>query len=117
MAFHPLHVTVYAAQFNSLRILQLQVAPLWIMPPTPLQKLHGLSILLAAAAAAAGSTPLPLAHPSATIRYEGRIVQQLIQADGGSGDYIELTPPMLGIWNTLLEGAADATWVRQPEVA
>ena len=38
-------------------------------------------------------------------------MQQMIRADGGSGDYIETTPPMLGIWNTLLEGAADATWV------
>jgi hypothetical protein len=35
----------------------------------------------------------------------------MIRADGGSGDYIETTPPMLGIWNTLLDGSADATWV------
>jgi hypothetical protein len=38
-------------------------------------------------------------------------VQQMIRADGGSGNYIETTPPMLGIWNTLLDGSADATWV------
>mmetsp|Transcript_19011 Transcript_19011/g.57443 ORF Transcript_19011/g.57443 Transcript_19011/m.57443 type:complete len:344 (+) Transcript_19011:176-1207(+) len=44
-------------------------------------------------------------------RYEGRIVQQLIKADGGSGDYQERALPMLGIWSTLLEGKADATWV------
>ncbi|GAX77568.1 hypothetical protein CEUSTIGMA_g5012.t1 [Chlamydomonas eustigma] len=44
-------------------------------------------------------------------RYEGRIVQQMIIDDGGKGDFVESTPPMLGIWNTLLEGKADATWV------
>lgn len=35
----------------------------------------------------------------------------MIQNDGGKGDYTELTPPMLGIWNTLLKGEADSTWV------
>jgi ABC-type nitrate/sulfonate/bicarbonate transport system substrate-binding protein len=30
---------------------------------------------------------------------------------GGTGEYTEDTPPMLGIWNTLLEGSADATWI------
>mmetsp|Transcript_14638 Transcript_14638/g.42847 ORF Transcript_14638/g.42847 Transcript_14638/m.42847 type:complete len:288 (-) Transcript_14638:1205-2068(-) len=44
-------------------------------------------------------------------RYEGRIVQQMIVNDGGKGTYTESTPPMLGIWNTLLKGEADATWV------
>jgi ABC-type nitrate/sulfonate/bicarbonate transport system substrate-binding protein len=44
-------------------------------------------------------------------RYEGRIVQALIQADGGSGEYIERVDEMLGIWQTLLAGKADATWV------
>ena len=44
-------------------------------------------------------------------RYEGRIVQQMIINDGGSGKYIESVPPMLGIWSTLLEGKAEATWV------
>jgi hypothetical protein len=36
-------------------------------------------------------------------RYEGRIVQQMIINDGGKGDFVEANPPMLGIWNTLLE--------------
>ncbi|KAF6254748.1 NMT1/THI5 like-domain-containing protein [Scenedesmus sp. NREL 46B-D3] len=49
-----------------------------------------------------------------TLKYESRIVQQMIRADGGSGDYIETTPPMLGIWSTLLSGSADATWVFLP---
>mmetsp|Transcript_19098 Transcript_19098/g.32768 ORF Transcript_19098/g.32768 Transcript_19098/m.32768 type:complete len:348 (-) Transcript_19098:373-1416(-) len=44
-------------------------------------------------------------------RYEGRIVQQLIKNDGGRGEFVETTPPMLGIWETLLKGQADATWV------
>ncbi len=49
-------------------------------------------------------------YASYAARYEGRIVQQLIRNDGGKGDYVETTPPMLGIWNTLLKGEADATW-------
>lgn len=44
-------------------------------------------------------------------RYEGRIVQQVIKNDGGSGSYKEVVSPMLGLWNTLLKGACDATWV------
>jgi len=37
-------------------------------------------------------------------RFEGRIVQKLIQADGGKGDFEEVVSPMLGIWDTLLKG-------------
>eukprot|EP00898_Chlorokybus_atmophyticus_P007203 jgi/Chlat1/7484/Chrsp60S06994 len=44
-------------------------------------------------------------------RFEGRIVQELIRADGGKGEYEEVALPMLGIWNTALKGRADATWV------
>ena len=44
-------------------------------------------------------------------RYEGRIVQQMIRNAGGKGEYAETVPEMLGIWNTLLAGKADATWV------
>lgn len=51
------------------------------------------------------------AAAAAAARYEGRIVQSLIRSDGGRGDYDEITPPVLGIWNTLVEGTADATWV------
>jgi len=29
-------------------------------------------------------------------------VQQMIMNDGGKGDYTEVTPPMLGIWETVL---------------
>ncbi|KAK9838417.1 hypothetical protein WJX84_005158 [Apatococcus fuscideae] len=44
-------------------------------------------------------------------RYEGRIVQQLIRNDGGKGEFEEFTPPKLGIWDTILKGEADATWI------
>jgi hypothetical protein len=50
-------------------------------------------------------------YASYAARFEGRIVQKLIQADGGKGDYKESTPEKLGIWNTLVTGEADATWV------
>lgn len=50
-------------------------------------------------------------YASYAARFEGRIVQRMIQHAGGAGDYIEDTPPMLGIWNNLIEGKSDATWV------
>eukprot|EP00242_Pyramimonas_sp_CCMP2087_P013086 CAMPEP_0198210802 /NCGR_PEP_ID=MMETSP1445-20131203/22452_1 /TAXON_ID=36898 /ORGANISM="Pyramimonas sp., Strain CCMP2087" /LENGTH=188 /DNA_ID=CAMNT_0043884957 /DNA_START=230 /DNA_END=792 /DNA_ORIENTATION=- len=50
-------------------------------------------------------------YASYAARFEGRIVQQMIRNDGGKGDFQEQVPPMLGIWNTILSGAADATWV------
>lgn len=50
-------------------------------------------------------------YASYAARYEGRIVQRMIMNDGGTGDYQELALPMLGLWNTVLSGQADATWV------
>ena len=44
-------------------------------------------------------------------RFEGRIVQKMIQHDGGAGAFAEECPPMLGIWGALQEGEFDATWV------
>jgi hypothetical protein len=38
-------------------------------------------------------------------------LQSLIKADGGTGDFREDVPEKLGIWETLLKGEADATWV------
>lgn len=38
-------------------------------------------------------------------------MQKMIQNDGGKGDFEEVAPEKLGIWSTLLEGNADATWV------
>ena len=50
-------------------------------------------------------------YASYAARYEGRIVQKLIQADGGSGDYKEVPHPFLKVWDLLKEGDVDATWV------
>jgi ABC-type nitrate/sulfonate/bicarbonate transport system substrate-binding protein len=43
-------------------------------------------------------------------------VQALIRADGGAGDYAELTPPMLECWPMVLDGRADSTWAFIPEL-
>ena len=45
---------------------------------------------------------LPTCKYDMACRYEGRIVQQMIVNDGGKGEFEESTPPMLGIWETLL---------------
>lgn len=50
-------------------------------------------------------------YASYSARFEGRIIQQMIRKDGGTGDYIELSLPMLGLWETVLKGEADCTWV------
>ncbi|KAH9297419.1 hypothetical protein KI387_029101 [Taxus chinensis] len=50
-------------------------------------------------------------YASYAARFEGRIVQHLIQADGGKGLFTEIAPDKLGIWNVLLSGKADATWI------
>ena len=42
-------------------------------------------------------------YASYSARYEGRIVQRMIQNDGGKGVYQELAAPMLGIWGSLLQ--------------
>lgn len=53
-------------------------------------------------------------YASYRARFEGTIVQRMIQNDGGAGDVVELFPPKLGVWDTLLAGEADATWVFMP---
>ncbi|CAK0857003.1 unnamed protein product [Prorocentrum cordatum] len=55
-------------------------------------------------------------YASYAARFEGRIVQKMIQKAGGKGDFEEVVSPMLGLWNTVLcpksqEGATDATWI------
>ena len=55
-------------------------------------------------------------YASYAARFEGRIVQRMIQNDGGRGDFEEVVGPMLGLWNTVLcpredEHATDATWI------
>lgn len=50
-------------------------------------------------------------YASYKARYEDTIVRQMIINDGGKGDLIIKYPKKLGIWNTLLKGQADATWI------
>ncbi len=53
-------------------------------------------------------------YASYDARFEDHIVRQLVRNDGGEGEIETVTPPKLGIWNTLLDGDADATWVFMP---
>lgn len=50
-------------------------------------------------------------YASYKARYEDKIIQELVKNDGGNGDFTISYPDKLGIWNTLIEGKADATWV------
>ena len=53
-------------------------------------------------------------YASYDARFEDHIVRQLVRNDGGEGDLDIVTPPKLGIWDTLVGGDADATWVFMP---
>ncbi|CAK0743552.1 hypothetical protein CVIRNUC_001479 [Coccomyxa viridis] len=44
-------------------------------------------------------------------RYEGRIVQRLIENSGGVGSFKEVAMPAREIWDAVLKGEADATWI------
>jgi ABC-type nitrate/sulfonate/bicarbonate transport system substrate-binding protein len=50
-------------------------------------------------------------YASYKARYEDHIVFELLKNDGGSGRLQVIYPNKLGIWNTLLQGKADATWI------
>lgn len=50
-------------------------------------------------------------YASYKARYEDHIVKEMIKNDGGEGDLNIIYPEKLGIWNTLLSGKADATWI------
>jgi ABC-type nitrate/sulfonate/bicarbonate transport system substrate-binding protein len=50
-------------------------------------------------------------YASYKARYEDLIVKEMIKNDGGTGDIEIVYPEKLGIWNTLLESKADATWI------
>jgi ABC-type nitrate/sulfonate/bicarbonate transport system substrate-binding protein len=50
-------------------------------------------------------------YASYKARYEDHIVREMIKNAGGKGDINILYPEKLGIWNTLLSGNADATWI------
>jgi NitT/TauT family transport system substrate-binding protein len=53
-------------------------------------------------------------YASYDARFEDTIVSEMIKKDGGKGNHIKITPAKLGIWETLLSGEADATWVFMP---
>ncbi len=53
-------------------------------------------------------------YASYKARFEDHIVKKMIENDGGDDDLKIVYPPRLGIWNVLLNGDADATWVFLP---
>ena len=53
-------------------------------------------------------------YASYAARFEDCIVKRMIRNDGGFGMLQVSNPKKLGIWNTLLEDEADATWVFMP---
>lgn len=50
-------------------------------------------------------------YASYKARYEDHIVKEMVKNDGGKGAIKIDYPEKLGIWNTLLNGKADATWI------
>lgn len=50
-------------------------------------------------------------YASYKARYEDKIVQEMVKNDGGLGEFAISYPNKLGIWNILLEGKADTTWI------
>jgi ABC-type nitrate/sulfonate/bicarbonate transport system substrate-binding protein len=50
-------------------------------------------------------------YASYKARYEDHIVTEMVKNAGGKGELILDYPEKLGIWNTLLNGKADATWI------
>ncbi len=52
-----------------------------------------------------------LVYASYKARYEDEIVKQMVRNDGGKGAIKLVYPEKLGIWETILTGKADATWI------
>lgn len=50
-------------------------------------------------------------YASYRARYEDEIVRQLIRNDGGRGGIEVVYPEKLGIWETLISGRYDASWI------
>jgi ABC-type nitrate/sulfonate/bicarbonate transport system substrate-binding protein len=50
-------------------------------------------------------------YASYKARYEDHIVREMIKNDGGKGEINIIYPEKLGIWNTVIDGKADATWI------
>ncbi|MEO1487353.1 MAG: ABC transporter substrate-binding protein [Bacteroidota bacterium] len=50
-------------------------------------------------------------YASYKARYEDGIVKAMVENDGGNGNLNIIYPEKLGIWNTVMEGECDATWI------
>ena len=50
-------------------------------------------------------------YASYDARYEDAIVRQMIKNDGGHGTVRIVFPDKLGIWDTIMNGAVDSTWI------
>jgi ABC-type nitrate/sulfonate/bicarbonate transport system substrate-binding protein len=50
-------------------------------------------------------------YASYKARYEDAIVKAMVRQDGGTGKVDMIYPDKLGIWNTLLQNKAEATWI------
>lgn len=53
-------------------------------------------------------------YASYNARFEDHIVKQLVRNDGGRGEVRVIYPERLGVWSTLVNGEADATWIFLP---
>ena len=53
-------------------------------------------------------------YASYAARYEDDIIRQMIQNDGGRGQFVSHQPARLDIWHALLTNEADATWIFLP---
>jgi ABC-type nitrate/sulfonate/bicarbonate transport system substrate-binding protein len=50
-------------------------------------------------------------YASYKARYEDEIVKQMIHNDGGEGSIEVVYPEKLGIWETIVNGSIDSTWI------
>lgn len=50
-------------------------------------------------------------YASYKARYEDGIVKQMIRNDGGEGSIEVIYPEKLGIWETIINGSIDSTWI------
>ena len=50
-------------------------------------------------------------YASYEAKYEDAIVKEMVKNDGGKGDLKISYPEKLGIWDRLIEGNADSTWI------
>ncbi len=53
-------------------------------------------------------------YGSYSARYEDEIIRQMIRNDGGQGTFTSQKPARLSLWQALLDGQVDATWIFHP---